>query len=374
MEHGDCATDPLLHPPGRTYGADQDENALRPATSTRSIEDDVLPETSNVGRKIGWSSAYIIVISRVIGSGIFAMPGTILKTVGSPGLALILWVLGALVAWCGLAIAMEYGCLFPRSGGIKVYLEITYRRPRYFASTMVAVQAVLLGFTASNCIVFAKYVLFAVKHGPTDFATKILAVGLLTVITILHGCFYKTGIWIQNVLGWAKVVLIAFMVLTGLFVVLLRKNVAPEVKSTAAVATDGLWSGSEWSWAIVSTAFFKIFYSYAGLENVNNILNEVKNPVRTLKTVGPAALLTACVTYILINLAYLAVVPVEEVKESGELIAALFFERVFGQGFGNVFLPLAIAISAAGNVMVVTFSLVSLSSMDQQKYRAWLMG
>jgi hypothetical protein len=52
-------------------------------------------------------------------------------------------------------------------------------------------------------------------------------------------------------------------------------------------------------------------------------------------------------------------VPLEEVKESGELIAALFFERVFGQNFGRVVLPLAIAVSAAGNVMVVTFTLVS---------------
>jgi hypothetical protein len=88
-------------------------------------------------------------------------------------------------------------------------------------------------------------------------------------------------------------------------------------------------------------------------------LNEVKNPIRTLKTVGPAALFTACVMYLLANVAYLAVVPLEDVKSSKELIAALFFERVFGVGFGNVFLPLAVALSAVGNVMVVTFSLVS---------------
>lgn len=365
MDHGDSA-DALLRSPGVSYGATREENALHQAKTNGSIEDDVLPETSNVGRNIGWSSAYIIVISRVIGSGIFAMPGTILRTVGSPGLALILWAIGAFVAWCGLAIAMEYGCMLPRSGGEKVYLEYTYRRPRYLASTMVAVQAVLFGFTASNCIVFAKYVLFALKQDPGDLATKLLAVGLLTLVTILHGCFYRTGIWIQNVLGWAKVVLITFMVLTGLIVVLLRIGKGSDVNAPAPVPMDGLWSGSEWSWGVLSTAFFKIYYSYAGLENINNILNEVKNPVRTLKTVGPAALLTAGVTYILVNLAYLAVVPVKEVKESGELIAALFFTRVFGPGFGSVFLPLAIALSAAGNVMVVTFSLVGLSGSSHR--------
>ena len=85
-------------------------------------------------------------------------------------------------------------------------------------------------------------------------------------------------------------------------------------------------------------------------------MNEVKNPIRTLKSVGPAALITACFLYVVINVAYMSVVSLEEVKHSRELIAALFFEKL---GFGKYFLPICIALSAAGNVMVVTFSLVS---------------
>lgn len=364
--------EPLLSPPTTpTYGTALEQDHPRTLKPARSIEDDVIPETAVVGRTIGWGSAYIIVISRVIGSGIFAMPGAIVKTVGSPGLALLMWVIGAFVAWCGLAITLEYGCMLPRSGGEKVYLEYTFRRPRFLASTLVAVQAVLLGFTASNCIVFAKYTLFALKLESSDAAVKALAVGLLTAITIVHGCFYKSGIWIQNILGWAKVVLIIFMIVTGFFVVAFRRKTEPSAqKINLGFAVDDWWGGSNWSWSILSTAFFKIFYSYAGLGNINNVLNEVKNPVRTLKTVGPVALLTACVMYLLVNVAYFSVVPIEDIKQSGELIAALFFERVFGPGFGNVFLPLAIAVSAAGNVMVVTFSLVSHQRMAQKRISA----
>lgn len=361
----DLETSPLLSPVTSHDSSTQAENPrLQGAVDERKIENDVLPETSTSGRNIGWASAYVLVISRVIGSGIFAMPGTIVQNVGSPGLALVLWVFGALVAWAGLAIDMEYGCMLPRSGGVKVYLEYTYRKPRFLTSTLVAVQAVLLGFTASNCIVFAKYTLFAAGVDPGDVNTKLLAVGLLTWITIVHGCFYRTGIWIQNILGWVKIGLIVFMILTGLFVVLFRHNatVTPaEAPLPTPAAWDDLWTGSIWGWNSLSTAFFKILYSYAGLSNVNNVLNEVKNPVRTLKSVGPIALMTACVMYVLVNVAYLAVVPLEDVKRSRELIAALFFERVFGAGFGNIFLPLAIALSAAGNVMVVTFSLVCTS-------------
>jgi len=131
---------------------------------------------------------------------------------------------------------------------------------------------------------------------------------------------------------------------------------------------DKIWKNSNWSWGILSTALFKVLYSYAGLNNVNNVLNEVKHPVRTLKTVAPAALVTACCLYLLVNIAYFIVVPIDELKDSGELIAALFFEKTFGAGFGKTVLPLAIAISAAGNVMVVTYALVRLMASAACKY------
>jgi amino acid transporter len=86
----------------------------------------------------------------------------------------------------------------------------------------------------------------------------------------------------------------------------------------------------KWGWSVLSTAFFKIYYSYVGLDNVNDVLNEVENPVWTLKA---AALLTACIMYALANLAYPAVVPVEDFKRSGESVAALFFQRLFGFWF-----------------------------------------
>lgn len=88
-------------------------------------------------------------------------------------------------------------------------------------------------------------------------------------------------------------------------------------------------------------------------------MNEVKNPVKTLKSAASAALLTACLLYLLVNIAYFLVVPIDKISESGELIAALFFERIFGPRIGQVLLPIAVALSAAGNVMVVTFSHVS---------------
>lgn len=245
-----------------------------------------------------------------------------------------------------------------------MYLEYAYPRPRFLASTLIAVQAVLLGFTASNSIIFSKYTFFALSVEPTELQHKLLAIGLLTAITIVHGVFLKTGIFVQNVLGWVKIFLIGAMSLTGIWVVFLRfsgdlGDISPG-SSVGTFSWDSIWEDSNWSWSLLSTALFKVYYSYAGLSNINNVLNEVHDPVGIVKTVCPTALLTAGSLYFLANLSYFLVIPIEEIKSSGELVGALLFERLFGDHIGRIFFPLAIAISAAGNVMVVTFALVWL--------------
>ena len=290
---------------------------------------------------------------------------------GSEGLALSVWLIGSIIALCGLAVSMELGCMLPRSGGDKVYLEFMFRRPRYLASTMIAITAVLLGFTAANCIIFGEYTLFAFGIEPTPFAQRTLAVGLLTVITIIHGCFLKTGIWIQNILGWAKILVVGFMVIAGLFALTFpaKSDFAP---TADILSWTKLWEGSIWQLGTISTAIFKVSYSFAGYNNVNNVLNEVKDPVRTLKTVAPAALVTVIIFYLMLNIAYFVIIPLDDIKGSGELIAALFFERIFGPNFGRTVLPLLIAISAAGNVMVVTFTLVGLPGDPSLFKKYWL--
>lgn len=329
------------------------------ASHHRSIELDTIPETATFGRNLTWTSAYMLTVSRIVGSGIFATPGNIYKTVNSVGLALTVWLVGAAVAACGLAVSMELGCMLPRSGGHKVYLEFMYRRPRFLASTMVAVQAVVLGFTASNCIVFGEYMLVALDLEVTALAQRTLAVGLLTAITIVHGCFLKTGIWVQNALAWVKIGLMAFMAILGVVTLFLPQTSSRRNAESLSLAR--LFEGSNWDLVALSTAIFKVSYSFAGYDNVNNVLNEVKDPVRTLKTMAPTALLTVAVFYLMLNIAYFIVVPLEEIKNSGELIAALFFERVLGASVGGTILPILVAISAAGNVMVVTFTLVKSS-------------
>jgi amino acid transporter len=76
-----------------------------------------------------------------------------LGSVGSVGASLLLWVLGFVLSFCGLFVWLELGTMIPRSGGEKVYLEAAYKKPKYLASVIFAINAIVLGFTSAGCIV-----------------------------------------------------------------------------------------------------------------------------------------------------------------------------------------------------------------------------
>lgn len=95
-------------------------------------------------------------VGRIIGTGIFSTPSSILGSVGSVGASLMLWVLGFVLSLCGLFIWLEFGTMFPRSGGEKVYLEAVYKKPKYLVTIIFAANAIILGFTAAGCIVSSR--------------------------------------------------------------------------------------------------------------------------------------------------------------------------------------------------------------------------
>lgn len=108
-------------------------------------------QEGGLGRHLGlWSTTFLI-IGRIIGTGIFSTPSSIVESAGSVGAAFMLWLMGLVISFCGLCIWLELGCMIPRSGGEKVYLEAAYRRPKLLATTVFATWAVVLGFTAATC-------------------------------------------------------------------------------------------------------------------------------------------------------------------------------------------------------------------------------
>lgn len=131
--------------------------------SSGNEETNIYEGSINPRRQIGLTSSIFLIFNRMIGTGIFATPSTILLLSGSIGLSLLLWVAGAIIAAAGMLTYMEFGTGLPQNGGEKNYLEYVFRRPKFLVTAAYAMYVVLLGWAGSNSVVFGEYILSAAK-------------------------------------------------------------------------------------------------------------------------------------------------------------------------------------------------------------------
>ncbi|KAJ7844938.1 high affinity methionine permease [Mycena olivaceomarginata] len=296
---------------------------------------------SALGRNVGWLSVVFLNINNMIGTGVFSTPGSLLKGLGSPGLVLIFWLVGIVIAYAGLALYLELASMFPhRAGAEVVYLEQAYRRPKYFFPA---------GFSAGNSIVCANYLLYSAGNdAPTQWLTRGVAVAAYTVAAGLVLSSTKWSLRLVNLVGFLKTITLVFISITG-FVVLGGKT---RVIDPHANFHDS-FKGSTSSGNNIANALVKVNYAFSGYTNSINMINEIENPVQTVRSASSAALGLVSVLYVLANVAYFAAVPAETIKKSGTLVAGLFFTNVFGRHAGARIFPALVSLSAFGNLMAV---------------------
>lgn len=100
--------------PVEEKGIVDNDDTLQPGALT--LDEDA---AGGLGRHLGLVSTTFLIIGRIIGTGIFSTPSSITAGVGSVGAAMMLWLLGLLLAFSGMCVWLEFGCMFPRSGGEK---------------------------------------------------------------------------------------------------------------------------------------------------------------------------------------------------------------------------------------------------------------
>ncbi|KAK7990076.1 hypothetical protein PG989_010391 [Apiospora arundinis] len=309
---------------------------------------------SPLGYHVGWLTVIFLNVNQMIGTGIFSTPGTILNNTGSIGLALIYWVIGAIMAFAGLAVYLELASYFPnRSGGEVVYLEQAYTRPRHFFPVAFAVQSVVLSFASSNAIVLSNYVwrIAGRATAPTQWETKGVAVAAYTLAVICVIAHNKYSLWAVNAFGALKVATLVFISITGL--VVLGGNVSTSrVPDPHANFRNG-FEGTTDNGNDLANALVNIIFAYTGYSNAFNVVAEIKNPIKTLKRNSTISVIIVAVLYFMCNIAYFAAVPKQEFRKSKEIAAGVFFTAVFGKGHAETALNVLVLLSAFGNLLAV---------------------
>jgi amino acid transporter len=121
------------------------------------------------------------------------------------------------------------------------------------------------------------------------------------------------------------------------------------------------WQGGTANPNSLATALIKTNFAYIGWSNAFNVLGEVNgtSPVLTVRNAGFISLGIVTTLFFAVNLAYIAAVPLDEIRHSGQLIGVLFFEHVFSGHWASKILPILVALSCVGNI-VSEISRVSL--------------
>jgi len=292
-------------------------------------------------KEIGLYGLTMVAIGSCIGSGIFLTPGQIAANMPTPFLILLVWAVGGLVTLTGALTFAELGAMFPEAGGVYVYLKEAYGDLLGFLYGWAYLLVITSGAIAALSIAFATYLDFLIPLGKTGItAVAILSIICLTIINIIR---VKAGEIFSNIFTGLKLIGVAAIVVIGLFL----GNpglISQTQKSTASPGT------------LISAfglALIGVLWSYGGWQHASFLAGEVKNARGTVPKAMIIGALTVTAAYLLINLAYLFLLPIDQMAAS-ESVAADAVKTIFP--FGGSLIAAVIAVSVIGTAGIYTLS------------------
>ena len=309
-------------------------------------------------RQIGVISATALVVSNMIGTGIFTTSGFLAGDLGSPSLVLWIWVVGAVCALCGAFCYSELGINMPSSGGEYVYLTQAFGPTwgfmtgwvSFFAGFSAPIAAAALGFSdyLANFFPSLHQEKSHVLLGSGDWAisvggAQVVACALVLAFSVINVFGVQRVARLQNVLTTTKVlVLVAFIVLA-----FTSGNGDWGNFSRDAVRTSSMSIPAQFA-----ISLFFIYVGYSGWNAATYVAEELKQPSKTLPLALTIGTILVAVLYLLLNVVFIYAAPLESLK--GELaVGALAASRLFGPQVAGIFAGLmALSLMSTVNAMV----------------------
>lgn len=309
---------------------------------------------------LGLFTTTTLVIGGIIGSGIFKNPASMAALVRSPELLLLVWIGAGIVTIFGALTNAEVSSIIPATGGQYEYFRTMYGDFTAYLYGWALFAVIQSGSIASITYVFSYYfdsvfhlwtlppdvvasvaipLPFGTIHPLNEIGIKLLTCGVVILLTIVNYLGVKEGGRVQAFFTIAKVLAIFVLVGAAFFFA----TGSPQHFSLDS--TQGIPVGMALVGAIV-LALNKALWAYDGWNNITYVAGEVKRPNRNI----PLALMigtgSVIVVYVLVNLAYLYVLPIDAVAGS-QSVAADVALAAMGK-YGLIFVSVAVMISTIG--------------------------
>jgi APA family basic amino acid/polyamine antiporter len=285
--------------------------------------------------KLTTFDATMIVVSLIIGIGIFRTPAMVAAAAKTPAVFYAAWGLGGLISFLGALTFAEIGGRFAKPGSYYKVVAENYGSGLAFMLNWTNVVILNGAGAAGVALIGAEYLTPILFPGaaPTTLTVEITAVVLIAVLLAINYLGIKTGAWAQNVLSILKVAMIGVLAAAAF----LAKK-APE--GPTALPLERPW------FFALGVAFIYVFYAYGGYQNTINFGADVHDARRNVPRAVFFGILIVLACYLTINAAYVKVLGVPGIA-AAKLVAAETARLTLGEA-GKLVVSLAIFLSAMG--------------------------
>lgn len=280
------------------------------------------PQQVELRRSLNRFDATMIVMGTIIGIGIFFTPSRVAGAVGSPWIALLAWGLGGVIAFCGASTYAALGQTLPHTGGPYVYLREGLGRFPAFLYGYIVLTAIMTGAVAVIGVVFVDYLAWFFDMGAV---TKlVVAAAVILGLTVVNVVGVVWGSRVQNVFTVLKIASLLGLVVVGLW----KGGTSFDVVATRAADAPGPLTG-------FVSALVGVLFSFGGWQNLTNVAGEMKDPDRDLPRAILVGVVGVATVYLLANVAYLRLLPIDALVASN-VPAAAALEQAIGPRAGDV--------------------------------------
>jgi APA family basic amino acid/polyamine antiporter len=294
-------------------------------------------------RTLGFTDLLLLTLGTVIGSGIFIVPGVVLKqTEGHLGVALLVWVVGGVVSFLGALTYAELGAMTPEAGGLYAYIRDAFGPLPAFLYGWTSFLVIASGSVATLAVAFSAYLGQLVPLGPVG--AKVASTLMIVVITVVNVRGTRQSATVENS---ATTIKVGALLLIGL---------ALAVAGHAWPAPTTLWPPALTS-SVMSgfgAAMIGVLWAYEGWQYVTFSAGETRDPQRVFPRSIAVATFALIVLYLLANVGYVAAIGPAAASRSSH-VAADATAAVFGSFSGKLLSVLAlVSIFSATNGLVLT--------------------
>jgi APA family basic amino acid/polyamine antiporter len=301
------------------------------------------PDDGALRRTLGFKDLVLLTLGTVIGSGIFLVPGTVLRqTDAHLGVALSVWIVGGVLSFLGALTYAELGAMNPEAGGLYAYIRDAFGPLPAFLYGWASILVIASGSIATLAVAFSGYLNQFVPVG--DIGGKVISVAMIIAIAIVNVRGTRGSATLENWTTSVKVV--------GLLVIGGALIVAGHGGSETATTWPDAMSGSVFSGA--GAAMIGVLWAYEGWQYVTFSAGETRDPQRVFPRAIAAATFALIVLYMLANVGYVAAVGAVAASKSDH-IAADAAGAVFGGAVAKALtLLVLVSIFSAANGLMMT--------------------